>query len=247
MTPRSLPRFDCKPAGLRILTAALLALSMSACARKVETTGTISAPYDYRERHPVVLRDAPQSLDVFVGRAGLDPRQSTDVADFAAKYRARGRGALIVQVPSGDRRDGAAQRTLASVRSILSRNGISGAAIAVSKYQASDPGLAAPLRLTFASLQAQVPHACGQWPDDLGATHTSNWRSNEPSWNLGCASQATLAAQIADPIDLVRARPEGVVDTTKRSKAIEKFRNGTDPSTLYTQRSATINTTVGAQ
>jgi pilus assembly protein CpaD len=130
---------------------------------------------------------------------------------------------------------------------MLSQQGVPASALSVSKYPALDPELAAPIRLTFASLQAKVPHACGQWPDDLGVTHTSNWRSNEPSWNLGCATQATLAAQIADPIDLVRGRPEGKLDTTKRMKAIDKFRDGKDPSTDYRQQPTAINKAVGAQ
>src|SRR6478609_9712768 len=52
------------------------------------------APVDTRERHPIVLRDAPRSLDVFVGRAGgsLDSRQAEDVAGFAREYRRSGKG-----------------------------------------------------------------------------------------------------------------------------------------------------------
>jgi pilus assembly protein CpaD len=250
MMTRSTIRLNRKAACLSVLTATLLAAGLGACARKAaETTGSISAPTDYRERHPVVLKNAPRSLDVFVGRAGsgLDPRQTADVADFGAGYRAQGRGALMVQVPSGTGRDGAAQRTLASVRTLLSQQGVPASALAVSSYPALDPELAAPIRLTFASLQAKVPHDCGQWPDDLGATHTSNWRTNDPYWKLGCATQSTLAAQIADPVDLVRGRAEGTLDTTKRMKAIDKFRDGKDPSTDYRVQPSSINKAVGAQ
>lgn len=250
MMTRSTIRPVRKAVCLSVLAVVTLAFGLGACARKaVETTGSISAPYDYRERHPVVLKDAPRSLDVFVGRAGsgLDSRQMSDVADFAAGYRAQGRGALMVQVPSGTGRDGAARRTLASVRSLLSQQGVPASALSVSSYPAFDPELAAPIRLTFASLQAKVPHACGQWPDDLGTTQSVNWRNNDPYWNLGCATQSTLAAQIADPVDLVRARPEGKLDTTKRMKAIEKFRDGKDPSTEYRVQPNAINKAVGAQ
>ena len=250
MMTRSKIRLNHKAACLSVLTAATLALGLGACARKtVDTTGSITVPADYRERHPVVLKDAPQSLDVFVGRAGsgLDTRQSADVAHFGAAYHAQGRGALMVQVPSGTGRDGAAQRTLAALRAQLSRQGIPASALAISKYPAFDPELAAPIRLTFASLQAKVPHECGQWPGDLGPSVRSNWHTNQPYWNLGCATQSTLAAQIADPVDLVRSRPEGKLDTTKRMKAIEKFRDGKDPSTDYRQPAASINKAVGAQ
>lgn len=63
--------------------------------------------------------------------------------------------------------------------------------------------------------------------------------------NLGCASQATLAAQVADPIDLVRSREEGRPDMVKRMGAIAKIREGRDPSTQYRQATPQINSTVG--
>jgi pilus assembly protein CpaD len=62
---------------------------------------------------------------------------------------------------------------------------------------------------------------------------------------LGCATQATFAAQVADPIDLVRARSEGRPDIAKRMGAITKLREGKDPSTEYRQQTPQINSTVG--
>ena len=102
-----------------------------------------------------------------------------------------------------------------------------------------------PIRLTFASLQAGVAHACGQWPTDLGSSDFRFSSSNAPYWNLGCSSQATLAAQVADPIDLVRSRDEGRPDIVKRMGAITKIREGKDPSTQYRQVTPQINSTVG--
>lgn len=241
----TLPRLA---ACIPMLAVSILAAGLGACSRKAETTGSITTLTDLRERHPVVLTNAPLTLDVFVGRAGagLDSRQELDVADFGMKFRSQGRGALMVQVPTGAGFDAAAQRTVSSIRTILARNGVAGSALVVSKYQTYDPELAAPVRLTYAALQAKVSHACGQWPDDLGVTHTSNWRSNESYWNLGCANQATLAAQIADPVDLVRGRPEGKLDTGKRMMGIGKFREGEDSSTQYREQGSSINKAVGS-
>lgn len=231
------------------LGAVLLAgLALGACATRTDVTGSI-APSDVRERHPIVLRDAPRSLDVFVGRAGagLDPRQAEDVASFAAEYRRSGSGGLVAQVPSGGGRDGAARDTLEGIRRALARGGVSPGHLSVRSYPIADPGLASPIRLTFASLQAGLPHSCGQWTQDAGV---SDWKldmSNESLWNFGCSSQATLAAQVADPIDLVRSRTEGRADTVKRMNAIGKLREGKDPSTEYRQETPQINSTVGGR
>ena len=91
------------------LVAAAAGILLGACAERGDLTASIT-PSDVRERHPIVLRDAPRSLDVFVGRAGapLDPRQAEDVTEFAQEYRRSGRGGLVAQVPSGTRRDIAA-------------------------------------------------------------------------------------------------------------------------------------------
>jgi pilus assembly protein CpaD len=230
------------------LTAAVLALGalLGGCANR-QADALDFGPEDIRERHPIVLRDAPRSLDVFVGRAGggLDSRQAEDVASFAREFRRSGKGGLVAEVPTGARRDHATQDTLSGIRAALSRGGVSPAVLSVRSYPVQDPGLASPIRLTFASLQASVPHACGQWPTDLGASNFRFSSSNASYWNLGCASQATLAAQVADPVDLVRSRDEGRSDIVKRMGAIAKIREGKDPSTQYRQQTPQINSSVG--
>lgn len=230
---------------LALAVGAIGALSAGCASKGPEAIA--SAPIDVRERHPIVLRDAPRSLDVFVGRSGkaLDPRQREDVIDFAREYRRSGRGGLVAEVPTGARRELATQDTLSGIRTALASGGVSPAALSVRSYPVRDPMLASPIRLTFASLQAQLPHQCGQWPQDLGSTDFRFSASNEQYWNFGCASQANFAAQIADPIDLVRPRDEGRPDIVKRMNAIAKIRQGQDPSTQYRSQTPQISTTVG--
>ncbi len=246
MMARSQQNTSLRPLGLGVaLAAALLA---GACAGKRDLAET-GVPVDVRERHPIVLRDAPRSLDVFVGRAGggLDDRQAEDVAEFAREYRRSGKGGLIAQVPTGTRREMAAHDTLNGIRSALARGGVPGNALSVTTYPVADAHLASPIRLTFASLQARLPHDCGQWPADTGVSSFKNDMSNGPYWNFGCSSQATLAAQVADPVDLVRSRSEGRPDIAKRMGAIAKIREGKDPSTQYRQETPQINSTVGGR
>ncbi len=243
-TPRSLS--GC-PRALR-LTIGLTAVALQAagCAGKADNMASL-APIDVRERHPIVLRDAPRSLDVFVGRSGatLDSRQAEDVVDFAREFRRSGRGGLVAEVPTGARRELATRDALSGIRTALARGGVSPGALSVKTYPVQDPGLASPIRLTFASLQAGLPHQCGQWPTDLGSSDYKFSASNEDYWNFGCASQATLAAQVADPIDLVRSRDEGRPDIVKRMGAIAKIREGKDPSTEYRSTTPQINSSVG--
>jgi pilus assembly protein CpaD len=231
---------------LSVSVALVLGTALGACARDSGPSDPVVSN-DVRERHPIVLRDAPRSLDIFVGRAGggLDPRQAEDVAKFGEEYRNTGRGGLVAEIPTGTGRGRAARDTLEAIRRSLAHGGDFRLSLTVKTYPIGDPNLATPIRLTFASLRAELPHTCGRWTDDAGI---SDWRQNTSNvslWNFGCSSQATLAAQIADPIDLVRARSEGRADTVKRMNAIGKLRQATDPSTLYRQQPSQINSSVG--
>jgi pilus assembly protein CpaD len=231
-----------------VLLVVGLAAALAGCktADKGSVTGSIY-PSDVRDRHPIVLTSAPKSIDLFPrGATALDARQTADIRDFADEYLASGQGKVRILVPRGHGHEAAAQRTAAAARSQLAGSGVPGGAISQGAYHVEDPSIAAPVRVVFSAFKADVAGPCGLWPQDLGSGQsTQGWR-NEPFWNLGCATRANMAAQIADPVDLVRARPEGRIDTLKRQGNIEKLRQGKDPSTQYNSSPTQINQAVGA-
>ena len=238
--PRTLTR-----TARRLALVAALGLSLGACGPDRAVTGSLY-PHDHRERHPIVLADAPRTLDVFVSGRPLDPRQRDDVWAFAGEFRRHGQGAIAVQMPQGAPSGAHALRTLDDVRALLAQAGLSSAHLAVSSYAVADPRAASVIRLQFRRLQARVAGRCGLFPQDLGGSDPKFNASNQPYWNLGCASQTTLAAQVADPVDLVRGRPEAPGDTLMRTKDIQDLRDGKDPSTSYRQDGQNrINQSVG--
>jgi pilus assembly protein CpaD len=218
---------------------------LGACVADRVVTGSTDA-LDYRQRHPIVLTEGPRSLDVFVtSYAGLDGRQREDIRTFAAEYRRTGQGAILAQVPAGTRNDAAAHITMSRINEALAEAGLPAGSVAATVYPVADPFVAAPIRLTFARLTAKVASACGTWPRDLGVSDYRKGNSNESYWNLGCAMQSNVAAQVADPVDLVRGRAEGRPDSIRRGKVIEAIREGKDPSTSYRQEGTKINQAVG--
>jgi len=199
-------------------------------------TGSISA--DYRERHPIVLRDAPRTLDIFAGHGkALDQRQEGDIAAFARDYTVNGRGTIVAYVPNVP--DG--QRQMAGIRNVLSRSGLGGTRVSTVPYNPEDPTAAAPVRLSFSKLQAQVDSRCDEWSEDLAQTNRLKSMENRPVPNFGCSFQKNLAAQVANPVDLVRPREETPIDSTKRLNAVQNLRAATDPSTVYHTSGPTIN------
>jgi pilus assembly protein CpaD len=129
----------------------------------------------------------------------------------------------------------AVERTAAALSRLGGQNGVGAREITVSGYAVAAPSLAAPIRLSFQRMQAKVADQCGLWPQDVGTSSFAFDYSNRPSWNLGCAMQANVAAQVADPVDLVRGRPEGRIDSVKRVRDIGQLRDGKDPSTAWRQ------------
>jgi pilus assembly protein CpaD len=228
------------------LAAFVTAVPLAACGADRAVTGSTYV-HDYRTRHPIMLTDAPTTLDVFVNAAnGLDPRQREDVLAFGRDYLRFGKGALTAQMPAGSGAEIAAHRTLAAIRDALETAGMPGGHLAVSTYLVADPRAASAIRLSFTRLQAKVASKCGLWPEDLGTSDARFNTNNASYWNHGCALQSNVAAQIADPVDLVRGRQEGRIDTLRRAKDIENIRQGKDPSTQYrSDEKAKINQQVG--
>lgn len=215
------------------------ALAASACSRG-QTTGSIKYPDDTRDRHPIVLGTKVKSLDLFVMGGGIGERQSDELANFVAAYRREGRGPINVQVPTGPGAGRDQGQAVSAVRRILGARGYQ-----ISHYTAHSPAIAAPIRISYHALQASVPHNCGDWPDDLITSNNTISGQNQTYWNFGCATQANLAAQVEDPLDFARARPEGRIDTAKRMEGIDKLRKGRDPSTQYRQEASSISQSFG--
>eukprot|EP01037_Dinobryon_pediforme_P007043 gene7043-7106_t len=218
-----------------------LLLPLGACANVDRTVTGSTVPDDYRQRHPIVMAAQAQQLDIFIlGDAGrVDTRQSADLQSFAAMYRARGQGQITVLVPSNVSPH-AAQATLKTIRERLNAAGVKGY-IRVGNYVPEQPDLAAPIHLSFEQVVARVNSRCGEWPADLASGSSAQGWQNRPYYNLGCSTQANLAAQIADPVDLVRPRQEDPSDVQMRTRAISSVRAGVDPGTAWT----TTNTNIG--
>jgi pilus assembly protein CpaD len=234
----------------RLACLAVLAglLACGGCASPVDRAVAVSpVAEDYHLRHPVVLADAPQRLDIFfVGQAGvLDVPQARQLEAFARDFLSSGQGPMQIALPSGAADRAGAERTLSAVRRTLLRLGVR-SGVSVTTYPVHNPAIATPLHLSFLTLQARPTTRCGQWPDDLGSGATLATWDNRSYYNLGCANQQTLAAQVADPRDLVKPRALDPTDVQLRTRAIGLLRGdpsvvqGTDPSTPWSNNPVVI-------
>jgi pilus assembly protein CpaD len=219
------------------------ALTLAGCGTDYASTA-ITLPQDYKQLHPIVLAQAPTTLDVFpVGQGGLDSNSAASVRAFAARYNSRGATRLTILAPSGSRYAGRA--AVDEIRRVLASSGVRGD-VAVGSYPVGNGALAAPIRLSFTGLKAIVPSRCGQWPSDLASgTSTETW-ANGPYWNFGCATQSVLAAQVDDPRDFAVSQALGPSDEQMRLRAIGDVREGKDPGTDWKIKSSVIGAVAGS-
>jgi pilus assembly protein CpaD len=211
----------------RMLLLATTALPVSGCmlSRSDETTASI--PSDYRERHPIAVREGEHTLDIFVGarRGELTSAQGADVAVFAATWRRDATGGIVVELPSGTPNARAAAAMAGEIRSVLAHSGVPPRSIVIRKYQPHDPGKLATVRLVYPKMVAEAG-PCGIWPNDIGPTRDTTYNQNVPYWNLGCAHQRNLAAMVANPADLVQPRGEAPVYAERRKTVLDNYRKG---------------------
>jgi pilus assembly protein CpaD len=217
---------------LQSLAHALAFVSLAALLVGCKTTSnqgdvTGSVPSDYRQRHPIAVREAKQTLTVFIGdrRAGLTAAQRGEVGALAPAWRREATGGFVIEVPFGTSNERAAMGAAREIRAVLAGAGVPHHSIEVRPYRTDDPARLGTLRVNYPRMKAETG-PCGLWPDDIGPTASPLHAANKPHWNHGCANQRNIAAQVADPADLVQPRAETPAFASRRATAIDKYRKG---------------------
>src|ERR1700759_25735 len=103
-----------------------LSVMLGACTNTTTEVVTASVPDDYRLRHPIAIREADQSVVIFVGhaRGGLSASQRADVLGLAQSWRREATGVIIADVPVDTPNATAAADAFREVRSLLSAAGV---------------------------------------------------------------------------------------------------------------------------
>ncbi|NDV86250.1 pilus assembly protein CpaD [Aurantimonas aggregata] len=200
----------------------LLALLLAGGCANVHHVEVGAIPDDYRTRHPIVVSEAETALDipVVVSDGALSYANRGRVEDFADRFRASGADFIQVQLPSGSMNQYAADRVSHDIVKVLNGRRVARDRVFVQPYPAVGASGPTPIRLAFTTLVAKTG-PCGRWPTDLAETS-----QNKNYHNFGCASQQNLAAQIADPRDLLSPRGVDTIDAERRTTVLDNYRRG---------------------
>jgi pilus assembly protein CpaD len=214
--------------GPRLLRLAALtavpAVLLAACGpdrRGAEVAGW--SAIEATDRHPIIVTQQPARLTLRVpaGSSGLTLRQIGETQEFLARYRATDTGdsRLVITVPSGTANEIAAMQATAQVRALVREAGFGEGRVAIEPV-ADRAGSQPPIRLSYMRYTIEAPE-CGIHPTNLARDY-----QNLPPANFGCATQRALAAQIANPADLVHPRAMDPRVSERRDETWQKYVKG---------------------
>jgi pilus assembly protein CpaD len=215
-------------ARLRISTAfALVAFGLVGGCTNYDHVIVGSVPDDYRTAHPIVISEQDEKIDIPVGAydRGVTRLQRTALEGFLDGYDRRAASPLQFLVPVGSANEAAARRVAEGMVRIARRDGVPASRIAMASYQVPSPEAQGPIRVVYTHVKAST-NKCGRWPDDL-----LNNSENKHYADFGCSYQNNLAAQVANPSDLIGPRKQGDIDAERRAVTIGDYRNSV-PDTM---------------
>jgi len=181
---------------------------------------------DYRTNHPIIVSEQEQTLDVPVasGARTLNGPTRSNVTAFATAFSGSGTNVLHMLMPVGSANEHAAKRVREDILVAIERGGVSRHDVSVQHYDATAHDAVAPVRLSYRGVTATLPHACGQWTENLVDT-----TSNKHHRDYGCSTQNNLAAQVENPGDLLGPRAMSPIDATQRGAVIGTYQQGPQP------------------
>lgn len=206
-----------------------LSLTLSACVGGPASLGG-EPPLTPTSRFSLQVEPGLDRIALAVHETGLSANQRAALDALVGRFAMEGAPVLVIEAPAGG--DPTAAQAAWNVKAAFEAAGVPGERIQLVGYAAPDPR--APVLVGFETVQAVVPQCGAQW-GNLGRTG-----DNQSASNFGCAVTANLAAQIADPRDIVAPRAMTPADAGRRSVVFDAYREGAQTAA---QREALISQT----
>lgn len=204
-----------------------LSLAMSACAGGPASLGG-EPPLTPTSRFALQVEPGLDRIALAVHETGLSANQRTALDALIGRFAMEGAPALVIEAPAGG--DPTAAQAAWDIKAAFEAAGVPGDRIQLVGYEAPDPR--APVLVGFETVRAVVPQCGTQW-GNLGRTG-----DNQPASNFGCAVNANLAAQIANPRDILTPRAMTPADAGRRSVVFDAYRQGAETAA---QREALVS------
>lgn len=197
------------------LLAAVIALGLAGCS-SVSTGQMNIAPVTPLSQYVLQVEPGIDRIALAVHDQGLSANQHQALRGLVSRFASEQASILRIESPSGN--DPAAAAQAYAMRDAVQAMGVPGDMIQVVGYDA--PDARAPVLAGFETLRAHVPD-CSAEPRNLGSRF-----SNLPTGGFGCAVTANMAAQIANPRDILSPRELQPSDSGRAAVVFALYRQG---------------------
>lgn len=196
----------------------LMALALSglaACASTPPDEGPskLAATDTQQWMDRIKVTSAPDEIVLAPHATGLSSNQSAALEALMGRWLQAEARELVVTAPNN------VGAMATQIRDRLVTLGAPGSRVRVVGFNPTGPD-DDTIRVGFLRYEAEKLK-CGQRWENLAAT-----RNNEPYDNFGCALAANLAAQVANPEDLIRPRDTTPIDNGRRETVLGLYRKG---------------------
>lgn len=196
-------------------TLALGGLLLTGCAGGPASLGG-EPPLTPLSRYSLQVEPGMDRIALAVHETGLSANQQAALADLVQRFAIEGAPTLVVEAPAGG--DPVSNQAAWNVKAGLVAAGAPDHLIRVVGYNGPDPR--APILAGFETVRAVVPQCGTRWGS---LTRTGD---NQSASNFGCAVNANLAAQIANPRDIVTPRAMTPPDAQRRAVVFDRYGKG---------------------
>lgn len=164
-----------------------------------------------------------ESRVLLYGEGGrLSPKEIDDIKSFAEEFITVGRGTVVISYPQGGGNSGAINALVRETQKQLYSAGVDFKKMSFGTFDATKDR--DPVMVSFTRFQASEVD-CVPW-SQIDPRKTAN---NTSSVNFGCATNANVAAMLADPGDLNGDRKLDKDDASRTQNGIDKYRKGELP------------------
>lgn len=205
---------------VKTVLMALATASLTACASTPPDQGPskTAATETQQWMDRIKVTSAPDEILLAPHASGLSANQSAALEALVSRWLSAEARELVVTSPNN------AGAMAAQVRDRLVTLGAPGAQVRIVGFTPTGPE-DDTIRVGFLRYEAEKLK-CGERWENLTAT-----RNNKVYENFGCAMAANIAAQVANPEDLVRPRDMTPADAGRRGVVFGKYRKGEVTST----------------
>jgi pilus assembly protein CpaD len=205
---------------IRLSLILLAGLALTACASDDEAVSHRAAgALTPTERFPIEVREHPEELKLAAHAQGLSPNQTAALDLFIDHWNSVQGGDVLLKSPSNAGDPQAIYRVTVDAHDYLVAHGIDARRVRIVGYDGAGDH-AAPVVVGYAAYVAKSAK-CGQDWESITAT-----KDNREYNNFGCAMSANLAAEIANPADLLSPRAMDPADSARRQTVLDHYRKG---------------------